>query len=265
MSDGPGRRVAVVTGAGRGIGAAVVRRLAGEGWGVVALDRCDDDEAVPYPLASPEDLEALAGELPGSVVPLKGDVRRFEDCARAVGTARERFGGLDAAVACAAVILGGGPLWERPREELDRLLAVNVGGVANLAAASVPELLRRPRPRSGRFIALASAAAHTGLPGLAGYTASKHAVLGLVRALADDLGDSGVSALAVSPGSTRTAMLDATASLYGLSGAAEFAVHQSLGRLLEPEEIAGVVAFLAGTQSSGMTGVAVQVDGGFHG
>jgi len=134
--------------------------------------------------------------------------------------------------------------------------------VLNLARVAVPALLRRPQPRSGRFLAVASAAATRGLPLLAAYCAAKAGVAGLIRALAAELGSSGVTANAVSPGSTDTAILAASADVYGLTGAQEFAAQQPAGRLLAPAEIAAVLAFLAGPDSSAMTGAVVSADGG---
>jgi NAD(P)-dependent dehydrogenase (short-subunit alcohol dehydrogenase family) len=97
---------------------------------------------------------------------------------------------------------------------------------------------------------------------LAAYCAAKAGVAGLIRALAVELGPTGVTANAVSPGSTATAILEESARLYGLGGAADFARQQPLGRLLEPGEIATVLAFLAGPGSSGMSGAVLPVDGG---
>ena len=258
-----GGRVAVVTGAARGIGAAVVAALAAEGWQVVAVDACADHPAVPYPLARPEELHALAARWPDAVRPLVADVRDAGALAGAVDLAEREFGGLDAAVACAAVMVGGRPLWLTTDAEWDALFEVGVRGTVNLARAAVPALLARPQPRTGRFVALASAAAHRGLWHLTGYAAAKHAVLGLVRGLAADLRGTGVTATAVSPGSTRTAMLDATAALYGLAGPAELAGEQD--RVLEPEEVAAAVCWLAGTASSAVTGSVLHADAGFLG
>jgi NAD(P)-dependent dehydrogenase (short-subunit alcohol dehydrogenase family) len=142
------------------------------------------------------------------------------------------------------------------------VLDVDLGGVLNLARAAVPALLRRPEPRSGRFIAVASAAATSGLPMLAAYCAAKAGVTGAIRALAAELGSTGVTANAVSPGSTATPILDESARLYGLDSAQEFARQQAVQRLLDPMEVAAVLAFLAGPGSSGMTGAVVPVDGG---
>jgi NAD(P)-dependent dehydrogenase (short-subunit alcohol dehydrogenase family) len=134
--------------------------------------------------------------------------------------------------------------------------------VLTLARVAVPALLRRPEPRQGRFLAVASAAATRGLPMLAAYCAAKAGVAGFVRALAAELGGTGVTANAVSPGSTATPILDESARLYGLAGAQAFAAQQPAGRLLEPGEVAAVLAFLAGAGSSAMTGAVIPVDGG---
>src|SRR6202035_5800740 len=99
------------------------------------------------------------------------------------------------------VIAGGVPLWEMPETELRAVIETDLGGPLNAARAGIPALLRRPAPREGRFIAVASAAATRGLPGLAAYGAAKAGVAGLVRGLAVDLRGTGVTAVGVSPGS----------------------------------------------------------------
>jgi SDR family mycofactocin-dependent oxidoreductase len=261
-------RVALVTGAARGIGAATVRTLAAGGWHVLAVDIAADDASVPYGLASEADLaaaviEAAAATGAGNqVVAYQADVRDVGALAAAVADAEARWGGLDAAIGCAGVIAGGVHQWEVPPERERAVLDIDLGGVLNLARAAVPALLRRPEPRSGRFLAVASAAATRGLPLLAAYCAAKAGVAGLIRALAVELGPTGVTANAVSPGSTETAMLAESARLYGLPGAQEFASTQPAHRLLEPHEVAAVLAFLASPASSGMTGAIVAVDGG---
>lgn len=256
-------RVAVVTGAARGIGAAVVRRLAGAGWCVVAADRCADDPAVDYSLASREQLSELAAEHPEQVLDAVVDVRDPAALREVVSLAERWFGGLDAAVGAAALMAGGKPFWEADDAEWEVLFSTGVDGVANLARAAVPALLRRPSPRSGRFVALASAAAHRGLWHLTSYNAAKHAVVGLVRGLATDLRGTGVCATAVSPGSTRTEMLEATARCYELDDVEQFAQHQLTERLLDPDEVAATVCFLCSPESSAITGTVVHADGGF--
>ena len=256
-----GGRVALVTGGARGIGAATVRALADDGWRVVALDRCADDPRLPYPLGTEADLAAVVAHAPDRISPVVGDAAD-PDVLRAAVAAAEDAGGLDAALAVAGVVAGGVPLWEQEGAEIEAVLQVDLAAVVALARVTVPALLRRPEPRSGRFLAVASAAATRGLPMMAAYCAAKAGVAGLVRALAVELGGTGVTANAVSPGSTDTPILAASAALYGLSSAVDFTAQQPLGRLLRPEEVAAALVWLAGAGSSGMTGAVVPVDGG---
>jgi SDR family mycofactocin-dependent oxidoreductase len=261
-------RVALVTGAARGIGAATVRGLAARGWAVLATDLCADDPALPYRLGSREELDRVAAEAAaeagdaGAVQALAADVRDGAQLAAAVEAAEQRWGGLDAAVAVAGVIAGGVPVWDMPGDQQRAVIDIDLGGVLALARAAVPALLRRAEPRSGRFLAVASAAATRGLPMLAAYSAAKAGVAGMIRALAAELGGTGVTANAVSPGSTDTAILAESARLYGLPSAASFAAQQPVRRLLAPEEIAAALIWLAGEDSGGVTGAVIPVDGG---
>jgi SDR family mycofactocin-dependent oxidoreductase len=182
--------------------------------------------------------------------------------AAAVARAEERFGGLDAVIAAAGVIAGGVPLWEMPEAEMRAVVDTDLGGPMTAARVGIPALLRRPAPREGRFIAVASAAATRGLPGLAAYCAAKAGVAGLIRGLAVDLRGTGVTAVGVSPGSTATPLLEESARLYGLPDARSFAAQVPVERLLAPEEIARTILWLAGPDTGGITGAVVPVDGG---
>lgn len=256
-------RVALVTGAARGIGAATARRLAGGGWRVVLVDRCADDPALDYPLASREDLEAVvAGCGQDRAVGVVADVRSPDQLAGAVEEAEALFGGLDAAVAAAGAIAGGREVWAIDDATWSAVVGINLEGVWHLARAAVPALLRRPAPRQGRFVAVASAAGSLGLPLLGAYTAAKHGVIGLVRSLAAELGPHGITANAVAPGSTDTAMLGASAALYGLADPSELASHHRLGRLIRPDEVAALLAWVCGPESSAVTGAVLAVDAG---
>jgi SDR family mycofactocin-dependent oxidoreductase len=262
-------RVAVVTGAARGIGAATVLGLARAGWSVVAVDRCADDPRVPYPLGTRAELEAVVdrarlerGDAPGGVASHVADTTDATGLGAAVAEAETRFGGLDAMVAVAGVIAGGVPLWEMPDDQLAAVLDVDLFGPIVAARVGVPALLRRAAPRQGRYLAVASAAALTGLPRLAAYGAAKSGVAGLVRGLAAELAGTGITANAVCPGSTDTAMLAESARIYHLADTAPFADQQPVGRLLSPAEVAAALVWLAGAGRGAVTGVVLPVDGG---
>jgi SDR family mycofactocin-dependent oxidoreductase len=260
-------RVAVVTGAARGIGAATVVALASAGWSVVAVDRCADDPRLPYRLGSQEELlevveRAGAAGAGDRVRALAGDAASADDMARAVAGAEQEFGGLDAFIAVAGVIAGGVPLWEMPLEQQAAVLEANLSSVLVAARVGIPALLRRPEPRAGRFLAVASAAATRGLPLLAAYCAAKAGVTGLIRALAAELRGTGITANAVSPGSTATRILDESARLYGLESAEAFSSQQPIARLIRPEEVAATLVWLADESTDAITGAAVPVDGG---
>jgi len=255
-------RVAIVTGAARGIGAATVDALVNDGYQVVAVDRCRDMPNVPYALATPADLDAVVARHGDSVLGLVGDVRSASDMALAVETAIRHFGRLDVVVAAAGIIVGGDALWNTSDAAWDAVWSVNVLGVRRLIDAAAPVLLQNDPSTGGRIIAIASAAGTKGHDKLAAYGAAKHAVVGMIRGVAMDLQGSSVTANALSPGSTRTAMLEASATIYGLESVEEFAVHQPVSRLLEPREIAAAITWIASPQSSALTGANIAVDGG---
>jgi SDR family mycofactocin-dependent oxidoreductase len=301
------RRVAIVTGAARGIGAATIAALAAEGWSVVAVDRCTPDRRLPYAMATERDLDeavaaaeararradvergpAAATEAPGRRANVdragadrgapadtaeppghRTDVVRAvvadatdPEALAAVIEGAEAWGDLEAFVANAGVIAGGLPTWELPADQQRALLEVNLESVILAAGLVAPSLLGRPRPRSGRFVAVTSSGATRGMPGLATYSAAKAGVEGFVRGLAADLHGSGVTANAVAPGSTDTPLLTESARLFDLPSPRDFAPRQPLERLLDPAEVAATIAFLLGPGGSAITGATVPVDGG---
>ncbi len=256
--------VAIVTGAARGIGAATVRRLSNEGWAIVALDRCADDPALGYELATEHDLQEMVDwcENPELVFPVIADVRDQHALDRAVAIAVRKFGRLDAAIGVAGLMVGGPPLWEMTDAAYQLTMDVNLTGVWRLAKAAVPALLAQPEPRHGRFVAVASAAAYHGMPRLAAYGAAKAGVAGLVRGLAADLAGSGITANGVAPGPTSTTMLDVTAKVYDYTSVKDFAHNPLHGRLLQPDEIAAPIVWLCGRDSSSLTGHVLPTDAG---
>jgi len=254
-------KTVVVTGAARGIGAATARELSARGWAVVLIDVPEGDTG-GYPTAGVDDLEAVAASCSGPHLAAVADVRSPQALAAAVEAGFRRFGRLDAAVAAAGVVVGGRPVWELSDREWAVNIETNLTGVFNLARVAVPHLLRPPPPRAGRFVAIASAAGHRGLPLLGGYVAAKHGVLGMIRSLALDLRGTGVTANAVAPGSTDTVALEESARIYDLENPAAFGAQVPIERLIDPSEIASSVAWLLSDDAAAVTGACLDVDGG---
>ena len=254
--------VAVITGAARGIGAAVARELAADGWGLVLTDSCGSEPTLSYSLATRAELEEVAADCGENAVAFVADTRDQAALNAAVGIAVARFGGLSAAIACAGVMAGGKPAWWTTDEAWKLQMDVNLNGPWRLARAAVPALLDQPIPRRGRFVVVASSAVASGHPNIAAYAAAKSGVIGLVRSMAVELATEGVTVNAVCPGSTDTAMLAASAEIYGLRSSVDFGRQQPIHRLIEPAEIASAVGWLCSAGASAITGSVLTVDGG---
>jgi SDR family mycofactocin-dependent oxidoreductase len=258
MIDGPG--LAVVTGAARGIGAAVAVALGEQGWPLLLVDACADQRGIEYAMPSPADLERVSEQCAAagaaSVEALHADVGRAAFASALEGALAGRS---PAAAVAAAGVIAGGLAWGTSEDAWTSLMNVNLHGTRRLAEATVPGMVQAGR---GRFVAIASAAALRAMPQLAAYSAAKAATVGFVRALAGDLAGTGVSANAICPGSTRGAMLAASAEVYDLTGEEEFASQHLIRRLIEPSEIAEAVVWLCGPAASALTGAVLPVDGG---
>jgi SDR family mycofactocin-dependent oxidoreductase len=258
MSDRPG--LAVVTGAARGIGAAVGERMAQDGWPLLLVDACAEQRGIDYPMPTVDDLNDAAERCAQAGSPavdvLRADVALDDFPARLSSALDGRSAG--AAVAAAGVIAGASA-WQTGEEAWSTLMEINLHGTRRLAEATVPAMIEAG---GGSFVAIASAAALRAMPQLAAYSAAKAAVVGYVRALAADLAGTGVAANSVCPGSTSGMMLTASATVYDLPHQEAFAEQQLVRRLLEPSEIAAAVAWLCGPEASALTGATIPVDGG---
>ena len=250
-------QVALVTGGGSGIGRAVVERYVAEGARVAVMDR------------APGRGEGLRRELGDKVAAIAGDVARLDDNRRAVAATLAAFGRLDIFVGNAGLLDGFIPLADMPEERLaaacDELFAVNVKGCILGAKAALPELTKA----EGCMIFTASGAGFTSAGGGVIYTASKHAVIGIVRQLAVELGPR-VRVNAVAPGGTITDLRSVAAlaledrSQFALPGAAErIAAGNPLHLAMQPDDLAGAYVFLASRANArGITGSVVSVDAG---
>jgi meso-butanediol dehydrogenase / (S,S)-butanediol dehydrogenase / diacetyl reductase len=248
-------RVALITGGGTGIGAAVARRLAAEGAAVVVTGR------------RPEPLAEVAAAVGGIAVP--GDTTDDDHLREAVATAQGSFGGLDVVVAAAGIDLGGaagGSVGDVDDDAWDRTLAVNLTGPLRLVRAALPALLRRG---GGSVVLVSSVNGLTNAPASVAYDASKAALISLARSVAVDYGPRGVRANAVCPGWVVTPMgdddMDGIAVEQGVTRDEAYRLATAdvpLRRAARAEEIAACCAFLASDDASVVTGTALVADGG---
>jgi meso-butanediol dehydrogenase/(S,S)-butanediol dehydrogenase/diacetyl reductase len=262
-------KVALVTGAGRGLGRAIAEALAAAGCHVVVSDRAAAaDSALAYRLSSSDDLEATAGAVRrrGRRVHVQtADVTSPTELAALAASIQREFGGLDVVVANAGIIAASPVVGMQP-EVWDRIFAVNTKGVFLTAQATIPLLVARG---GGRIVNVASVAGKTGRAGLAAYCASKAAVISLTQALAEELGPSNIAVNALCPGYIRTAMWDdvlipTLAAMTGIPAAQVFDrfIHGAtyLKREQTPEEIADAAVYLC--RAENVTGTTLTVAGG---
>lgn len=237
-------KVALVTGGSRGIGAAVVRRLAADGAAVAFTYAASADKAA----AVAAGIEAQGGR----ALAIAADSADPAAVKRAVDETVARFGRLDILVNNAG-ILRYGLVDHFPLEDFDQMFAVNVRAVFAAVQAAVPHLTD-----GGRVITIGSVTAERlGSAGVSAYGMTKAAVAGLTRGLAHDLGRRGITANVVQPGPTVTDMNPVPEIHQRLSAG------MALGRIGRDAETAGLVAYLAGPDSSFVTGAALTVDGGY--
>jgi NAD(P)-dependent dehydrogenase (short-subunit alcohol dehydrogenase family) len=250
-------RVAVVTGAGRGIGRVIAETLAREGADVVLAARSVDK------LEATQAIVESHGRT-GLVVPV--DLTDRQQVERLAHTARKRFGGIDVLVNNSGVGGPSAPLWEVDPDEWEQTLAVNVTGTFLACRAFLPDMIARGR---GSVVVIGSYSGKRPLLNRSAYTTSKMALVGLVRTLALEGGPHGVRVNLVSPGPVQGERIEwVIHRLQQAQGGTYEQARESLvrdspfQRLVEPEEVAQAVVFLAGDRSSPVTGEDLNVSAG---
>ena len=242
-------RVCIVTGAAQGLGATYAKSLSKEGAKVVVTD-IDDATVVAA------EIQALGGE----VLALQNDVSDWASCQEMVSKTVKKFGRVDVLVNNAAIFgnLERASIDEISPELFQRVMNVNVTGSFLCTKAAVPIMRKQSY---GKIINISTSRIFAGLPFYIHYDASKGAVFGMTRAMANELGDDGIRVNAIAPGSTMSENVKARTDWRDGGPAAKLA-GRSLKRLQDPEDLIGSCIFFASAESDFVTGQTLVVDGG---
>lgn len=245
-------KVAVVTGGGSGYGEGIVREFCAEGCKVAILD---------LDLAA---AERVAGEINAShgqnvALPVRCDVSNAADIDDAVARTVEAFGGLDIAVSNAGISHLPKSVMKITADEMDRTFAVNTKAILYMAQRAVPEFRARG---GGVLLTIASTAAVAPRPGMAAYNASKFAAVGLSKTLALEMARHNIRVNVICPVAGETPMLDKYMAGDPAENRRMLVDTIPMGRLAQPEDIAGAALYLVEDKSSFVTGVVLEVDGG---
>jgi NAD(P)-dependent dehydrogenase (short-subunit alcohol dehydrogenase family) len=246
-------RHAVVTGAGRGIGAAIAARLATEGARVTLLSRTQSQ------------LDQVAATLGGSAQTVSADITDLQSIRQAFAHAVQNFGAVDILINNAGHARSAA-LHRAPEELWDAMLAVNLTGTYHGIRAVLPAMIERG---FGRIVNVASTAGVHGYPYVTAYCAAKHGVIGLTRALALEVVQRNITVNAVCPGYTETRLIEETiANIQQVTGRSAEAARAALtksnpqGRLVQPHEVAHTVAWLCLPGTESITGQSIAIAGG---
>jgi (+)-trans-carveol dehydrogenase len=270
----PGRvqdKIALISGGARGLGRSHAVRLAAEGADIVLFDSLGSYPWRATPPATSEDLAEtvrLVRQSGRRVLARRADVTRRDQVQAVVDEAVTEFGRIDIVVANAGVCSPGGPFWKIPARQWEDTLAVNLGGVWNLCSAVAAPMMSA---RSGSIVVTASGAGLMGTPNVAEYNASKWAVVGLAKTMANELAASGIRVNCICPGTVGTDMVlnDGAYRLFR-PDLANPAAQDMVGVLsslnpmgrpwLEPSDVSNLVLFLASDEARYMTGTVIPVD-----
>jgi len=248
--EGMGRlegKVAIITGASRGLGRAIAQKFAVERAKLVLCARNQ---------ARLEETLKQVEELNGQAVIMTGDVSKEEDTLRIADLAVREFGGIDILVNNAAIGIERKPFFEISTEEWDRVMAVNLRGYWLCTKAVFPYMKKKGR---GSIINITSEAFFTGSHGFVHYVTTKGGIIGMTRALARELGDYGINVNAVAPGFLAN---EAGLALIGGDMSKYDVKPNCIKRVGMPEDVVGIVTFLATEESNFITGQTILVDGG---
>jgi 3-oxoacyl-[acyl-carrier protein] reductase len=240
------RRVAVVTGGARGIGAAVVDRFAEEGKAVSVWD-VDGSGA--------EGRASTVTERGGRAQAVDVDVSDPDAVTEATEETLDRFGRIDVLVNNAGIVGESGPLWEQEIEAWNRVLGVNLNGAFHCSRAVVPHMREQGW---GRVVNVSSIAGKEGIPSAAPYSVSKAGIIALTKSLGEELATDGVLVNCVTPAVIRTEMLEQVSEEYLQDKIDQI----PMGRLGEPEEVAELVSWLGSNACSFTTGAVFDLSGG---
>ena len=239
-------QVAIVTGAGSGIGLGIAERLGSEGARVLITDI---DGAVADRAAAglaAQGIEALA---------MSGDTAEETTAERAIAQATDAWGRIDVLVNNTGIIGNTAPLWELPVSELDRVYAVNLRGTYLFCQHAIPHMLARDY---GRIVNMASIAGKEGNPNMVPYSATKAAIIGLTKSLGKELAETGIRVNCLTPAVVRTPIWEQTTAAQMDMLLARIPMKRSG----EISEVAALVAWLASAECSFSTGAVFDLSGG---
>ncbi len=242
-------KTAIITGSGRGIGAAIAKRLAKDGFNIV-INEVSQEALDTYGSQTAEECRALGVKAECYAA----DVSNYSQCEEMVKKIKADFGTIDVLVNNAGITRDG-LLLRMSEENYDDVIRINQKSVFNMTKLVGAVMLRQ---KSGKIVNLASVAGLYGNPGQMNYSASKGAVIAMTKTAAKELGSRGINVNAVAPGFIKTPMTDKLTDEQRAAMLAQIAMR----RYGEPEEVANVVAFLCSEDASYVTGQTIEISGG---